>query len=80
MSLQTSEVKRLSRCHLEDLFALTEGDPLKFYVSQEAALMDKELWGDVFIQAKRELPESETTTRINGKEYHCYGGMLGGGD
>eukprot|EP00956_Cyclotella_meneghiniana_P029600 scaffold72311_cov39-Cyclotella_meneghiniana.AAC.2 len=72
MSLQTSEVKRLSRCHLEDLFALTEGDPLKFYVSQEAALMDKEWWGDVFIQAKRELPESETTTRINGKEYHCF--------
>ena len=66
ISLQTSEPKRLSRLHLEDLFTLTQGDPLKFYVSQEIASTHNKWWGDIFIAALREIPEAAPTTRING--------------
>ena len=72
MSLQTSDVKRLSRFHLEDLFTLTQGDPLKFCVTQETASIHTEWWGDIFIAALRELPDSAPTTRINGTLFHCF--------
>jgi len=72
MSLQTSEPKRLSRLHLEDLFTLTQGDPLKFYVSQEIASTHNKWWGDIFIAALREIPEAAPTTRINGDLFHCF--------
>eukprot|EP00956_Cyclotella_meneghiniana_P036026 scaffold120416_cov36-Cyclotella_meneghiniana.AAC.1 len=72
MSLQTSDPKRLSRLHLEDLFTLTQGDPLKFYVSQEIASTHNKWWGDIFIAALREIPEAAPTTRINGDLFHCF--------
>eukprot|EP00956_Cyclotella_meneghiniana_P024907 scaffold50861_cov65-Cyclotella_meneghiniana.AAC.1 len=72
MSLQTSEVKRLSRLHVEDLFMLSEGAPLKFYVSEESASITNLWYRDIFAVALRELPECITTTRINGDLFHCF--------
>lgn len=49
-TLQTSDVQRLSHLHLEDIFTLTSGNPMKMYVAVDAAQnhFDFEWWGDVF--------------------------------
>eukprot|EP00956_Cyclotella_meneghiniana_P014403 scaffold21539_cov48-Cyclotella_meneghiniana.AAC.3 len=70
--LQTSDFRRLSRLHLEDIFCLLPGDPMKMYISHEAAMNQSEWWGGVFTAAISRIHGSSETTMINGFDYYCF--------
>eukprot|EP00956_Cyclotella_meneghiniana_P024622 scaffold49684_cov59-Cyclotella_meneghiniana.AAC.1 len=70
--LQTSDFRRLSRLHLEDIFCLLPGDPMKMYISHEAAMNQSEWWGGVFTAAISRIHGSSDTTMINGVDYYCF--------
>lgn len=72
LTLQTSDIKRLSRMHAEDLFQLTQGSPLKLYVSKDAALNTQEWLTTTFLQAIEKVPGASVTSQINGDSYHCF--------
>jgi hypothetical protein len=55
MRLDTSDPRRLSRLHWEDVIRCKQGQFLKLYVTKQSTLSSKGWWGDTFINVIREL-------------------------
>jgi hypothetical protein len=55
MRLDTSDPRRLSRLHWEDVIRCRQGHFLKLYVTKQSALSSKGWWGDTFINVIGDL-------------------------
>jgi hypothetical protein len=72
VSTDTTDTRRLSRLHFEDMLQLTEGTSLKMYVLKSAAEDSEQWWGNTFQDAIRSQPSGFGTMQINAKPYYCF--------
>ena len=70
MNLTTSDPRRLSRLHWEDIIRCKTGQSLKLYVTKDAALSTKGWWHDTFIDVLRELKTK--TINFNRTVMYCF--------
>jgi hypothetical protein len=70
LRLDTSDPRRLSRLHWEDVIRCKQGQFLKLYVTKQSALSSKGWWGDTFINVIREL--NTKTINFNRNLMYCF--------
>jgi hypothetical protein len=70
--LECTDVRRLSRIHLEDIIRQNDGTPLKMHVLKSSANDASQWWGDTFLQAIDSQSPPFATSQINAEPYYCF--------